>query len=52
MLGSGRKSKFGAYDLHLGTLNKGNHEILLAIPDDGLGTRASIKWDAIILCKE
>ncbi len=52
MLGSGRKSKFGAYDLHLGTLNKGNHKILLAIPDDGLGTRASIKWDATILCKE
>jgi len=52
MLGSGRKSKFGAYDLRLGTLNKGNHRILLAIPDDGLGTVGSIKWDAIILCKE
>jgi hypothetical protein len=52
MLGSGRKSKFGKYDLHLGTLNTGNHNILLAIPNDGLGTSGSIKWDAIILCHE
>ena len=52
MLGSGEGAKFGAYDLHLGTLNKGNHNILLTMPDDGLGTNGSIKWDAIILCKE
>ena len=52
MLGSGRKSKFGEYDLYLGPLNKGNHSIILTIPDDGLGTIGSIKWDAIILCQE
>jgi hypothetical protein len=52
MLGSGEDAKFGAYDLHLGTLNKGNHNILLTMPDDGLGSNGSIKWDAIILCKE
>ena len=52
MLGSGEDAKFGAYDLHLGTLNKGNHNILLTMPDDGLGNNGSIKWDAIILCKE
>ena len=52
MLGSGEDAIFGAYDLHFGTLNKGNHNILLSMPDDGLGTNGSIKWDAIILCKK
>lgn len=51
-IGSGEDAKFGAYDLHLGTLSNGNHNILLTMPDDGLGTNGSYKWDAIILCKE
>ena len=52
MLGSDEGGIFGAYDLHLGTLNKGNHNILLTMPDDGLGSDGAYFWDAIILCKE
>ena len=52
MLGSGEGGIFGVYDLHLGALNKGNHKILLTIPDDGFGANGSYSWDAIILCKE
>ena len=52
MLGSDEGRIFGAYDLHLGTLNKGNHNILLTMPDDGLGSDGIYSWDAIILCKE
>ena len=52
MLGSDEGRIFGAYDLHLGTLNKSNHNILLTMPDDGLGSNGSYYWDAIILCKE
>ena len=52
MLGSDEGRIFGAYDLHLGTLNKGNHNILLTMPDDGLGSDGTYSWDAIILCKE
>lgn len=51
-IGSGEDAKFGVYDLHLGTLRNGSHSILLTMPDDGLGTNGSYKWDAIILCKE
>ena len=52
IIGSGEDAKFGAYDLQLGKLSKGNHNIILTMPDDGLGTNGSYKWDAIILCKE
>ncbi len=52
MLGSTERGKVGVYDLHLGTLDKGDHNILLTMPDDGLGFNGSYRWDAIILCKE
>ena len=51
MLGSD-EGRFGAYDLQLGTLNKGNHNIFLTMPDDGVGSNGMYFWDAIILCKE
>lgn len=52
MLGSNEGRVFGAYDLHLGTFKKGNHNLLLTMPDDGLGSNGTYFWDAIILCKE
>ena len=52
MLGSDEGGIFGVHDLNLGKLDKGNHNILITMPNDGLGFNGSIRWDAIILCKE
>lgn len=47
--GSGEGGIFGLYELYIGSLNKGSHQITLTMPDDGLGFNGSYRWDAIIL---
>lgn len=48
MLGSGESERFGAYDLHLRHLGKGEHTIELTVADDGKGN-GHYTWDAIML---
>lgn len=48
MLGCSEHSDFGSYDLNLGPLEKGIHNIELSVADDGKGN-GRYGWDAIIL---
>lgn len=48
MLDSYEGSKFGCYNLYLGEMNKGEHEIVLSVADDGKGNGA-LGLDAIAL---
>ena len=48
MLGSYEHSAFGSYELNLGPLEKGIHNIEISVADDGKGN-GRYGWDAIIL---
>jgi hypothetical protein len=48
MLGSGDDTRFGAYNLYIGEMKKGEHEIVLTVADDGKGM-GSHGLDAISL---
>ena len=48
MLDSGPYDRYGSYDLGLGTLNAGIHNIKLIMEKGGMG-RGRYAWDAIIL---
>jgi hypothetical protein len=52
MLGSAEGGVFGSYDLDLGPILKGHHTLKLSIPDDGLGSNGSFRWDALVLIRE
>jgi hypothetical protein len=48
MVGSSDNGGYGSYNLELGTLKKGKHQIMLTCADDGNGNGA-FTWDALIL---
>jgi hypothetical protein len=51
MLGSDERLVCGAYNLSLGSLNKGTHTIQLTVVDDGKGN-GRYQWDALTLFAE
>ena len=48
MLGSDEHTHWGSYDLSLGALEKGIHNIEFSVADDGKGDGRFV-WDAILL---